>query len=143
MRFTFLFLFIISSFSHSVPYTEKEDGIHVNDESFPWELVIDKGKILGCVYENRFYSLGSVLILESLPRKCNLASDRNGVWEQLSEAELLLYKESIETQQKLDRESTYIGGRAINKAEARLIRYLRSVKKSADRDKNLESLQER
>jgi hypothetical protein len=76
------------------------------------------------------------LILESLPRKCGLATDRNGVWEQLSESELLLFKESIETEQALQRESTYIGGAPINKSEARLIRYLRSVKQIADKESN-------
>ena len=97
---------------------------------------MDKGKVLGCVYESRFYSLGSILILESLPRKCELASDRNGFWEQLSEAEMALYKENIKTQQKLERESTFIGNKPINPSEARLIRYLRSTKKMADKSKN-------
>ena len=134
MRLIYLLLLLISFGSISVPFAEKADGIDVNDKSFPWELVIDRGKILGCVYENRFYSLGSILILESLPRKCGLATDRNGIWEQLSETELLLFKESIETQQVLERESTYIGGAPLNRAEARLIRYLRSVKKMADKE---------
>jgi hypothetical protein len=127
-------LFIFSSNSSS--FVEKEDGVHLSDKSFPWELVVDRGKILGCVYENQFYSLGSILILESLPRKCGLATDRNGVWEQLSETELLLFKESIETEQELERESTNIGGKPINKEEARLIRYLRSIKKIADKESN-------
>jgi hypothetical protein len=127
-------LFICSS--NSTSFVEKEDGVHLNDKSFPWELVIDRGKILGCIYENQFYSLGSILILESLPRKCGLATDRNGVWEQLSESELLLFKETIETEQELERDSTYIAGKPINKAEARLIRYLRSVKKVADKESN-------
>jgi len=136
LKFTiFLFLFV-SLFAKSASITEKEDGIEVSDKSFPWELVIDKSKILGCVYDNKFYSLGSILILESLPRKCGLASDRNGIWEQLSESELLLFKEGIKTQQELERESTYIDGKAINYVEARLIRYLRSVKRIVDNDNN-------
>jgi hypothetical protein len=126
----------MSSTIFSQSFVNKEEGININDQDFPWELVIDRGKILGCIYDNRFYSLGSILTLESLPRKCGLATDRNGVWEQLSETELALFKESIETQQALERESTYIGGIAINREEARLIRYLRRTKALADKVKN-------
>jgi len=136
LKFKFICLFIISLNINAVELTEKEGGIVLNDQSFPWETVIDKGKILGCVYESRFYSLGSILILESLPRKCELASDRNGFWEQLSEAEMVLFKESVEAQKALERESTLIGKEAINPSEARLIRYLRSTKKFADKNKN-------
>jgi len=136
MKLVSLLILFLTFNSGAATLVEKKDGIEVGDNSFPWQLVVDRGKILGCVYDSRFYSLGSILILESLPRICDLASDRNGVWEQLSEAELLLYKENIETQQKVERESTYIGGKPINKAEARLIRYLRSVKEFADKNKD-------
>jgi len=136
LKFKVICLFIISLNINAVEFTEKEDGIVLNDQSFPWETVIDKGKILGCVYESRFYSLGSILILESLPRKCELASDRNGLWEQLSEAEMVLFKQNVEAQNALERESTLIGKEAINPSEARLIRYLRSTKKFADKNKN-------
>jgi len=133
MRLT-LFLILLCSFNaNASSLLEKGVGVEVNDNSFPWDLVIDRGKILGCIYNNQFYSLGSILILESLPRICNLAKDRNGIWEQLAEDELLLYKENIEAQQNLERESTYIGGAPINREEARLIRYLRSVKKLSDK----------
>ena len=50
-------------------FVEPQDGVDLNDASFPWQLVLDRGKILGCIYNNRFYSLGSILVLESLPRK--------------------------------------------------------------------------
>jgi len=136
LKFKVICLFIISLNINAVEFTEKEDGIVLNDQSFPWETVIDKGKILGCVYESRFYSLGSILILESLPRKCELASDRNGLWEQLSEAEMVLFKQNVEAQNALERKSTLIGKEAINPSEARLIRYLRSTKKFADKNKN-------
>ena len=109
-----------------------DGGISVSDKNFPWQLVVDRGKILGCVYDNKFYSLGAILILESLPRKCELASDRNGMWEQLTEAELLLWQESIEEQQATKPEATYIGNDPINDEEARLIRYLRSARKRAE-----------
>ena len=136
MNFKLFSLFLVGFNLSAQSFSEKEDGIFVNDKSFPWETVINKGKILGCVYESRFYSLGSILILESLPRKCELASDRNGFWEQLSEAEMALFKENIEAQQKLERESTFIGSEPINPSEARLIRYLRSTKRFADKAKN-------
>lgn len=136
MKFICLVLLLVSFSSFSQSFTEEKDGIHLNDKSFPWELVIDRGKILGCVYENRFYSLGAILILESLPRKCALATDRNGVWQQLSESEMINFEENIKTQQKLERESTYIGSKPINREEARLIRYLRKVKEFADKNKN-------
>ncbi len=109
-----------------------DHGVNLSDKNFPWQLVVDRGKILGCVYDNKFYSLGAILVLESLPRKCELASDRNGLWQQLSEAELLLFQESIKQQQALQREATYIGNEPINEQEARLIRYLRHAKKQAD-----------
>jgi len=112
-------------------YTEKEHGVDINSNDFPWDLVIDRGKILGCVYDSKFYTLGSILILESLPRKCEQASDRNGVWQQLSESELALFKQNIETQRQLERESTYIGKAPITAEEARLIRYVRHIKKFA------------
>ena len=114
-------------------FVEAKDGVDLNDDSFPWQLVLDRGKILGCIYNNRFYSLGSILVLESLPRKCGQASDRNGIWQQLSETELALFKQNIEIQQQLERESTYIGTEPINREEARLIRYLRRVKEFADK----------
>lgn len=107
-------------------------GTSVNDKTFPWQLVVDRGKILGCVYDNKFYSLGAILILESLPRKCELGSDRNGLWEQLSEAEMQLFSESLQKQQALERESTYIGSDPVNPDEARVIRYLRGAKQKAD-----------
>jgi hypothetical protein len=135
LKFWCLSLFLFSFNLYSQSFVDKDDGISINDKNFPWELVIDRGKILGCVYDNRFYSLGSILILESLPRKCGLATDRNGIWEQLSETELVLFKESIQAQQALERESTYIGGKPINKEEARLIKYLRRVKHLAENNK--------
>lgn len=114
------------------PANMLDGGISVSDKNFPWQLVVDRGKILGCVYDNKFYSLGAILILESLPRKCELASDRNGLWEPLSEAELLFLQESIAKQQSSQQEATYIGNDPINDEEARLIRYLRNAKKRAE-----------
>lgn len=114
--------------------SEQTQGTSVNDKAFPWQLVVDRGKILGCVYDNKFYSLGAILILESLPRKCELGSDRNGLWEQLSETEMQLFTESMQKQQALERESTYIGSDPVNLDEARVIRYLRGAKQKADRN---------
>ncbi|WP_448556660.1 hypothetical protein [Thalassotalea montiporae] len=131
-----LFALWVSSYcntSLATEFVESEDGVNLSDNNFPWHLVMDRGKILGCIYDNKYYSLGSILVLESLPRKCGQASDRNGVWQQLSESELALFKQNIETQQQLERESTYIGAEPINREEARLIRYLRRVKEFAEK----------
>lgn len=136
VKLTYFCLFLTSVNLSAQSFSEKEDGIFINDKSFPWETVINKGKILGCVYESRFYSLGSILILESLPRKCELASDRNGYWEQLSEVEMELFTKNIEAQRTLEREATFIGNEPLNVNEARLIRYLRSTKSIADKNKN-------
>ncbi|REL27112.1 DUF1496 domain-containing protein [Thalassotalea euphylliae] len=129
-------LLITSGISSAQQFVESKDGVNLDDASFPWQLVIDRGKILGCIYDNKYYSLGSILVLESLPRKCEQASDRNGIWQQLSESELALFKQNIEIQQQLVRESTYIGAERINREEARLIRYLRSVKEFADKSQS-------
>jgi len=107
----------------------KNDGIELEDDGFPWGLVVDRGKILGCVYDSRFYSLGSILILESLPRKCEQASDRNGVWQILSEQEMADFKRSIEEQDQAQREVTFVGGKPLTDEEIRLIRFLRHNKK--------------
>lgn len=135
MKLISLLLLLVSGNALSQAFVDKEDGAAIGSGGIPWELFVDRGKLLGCIYDSRFYSLGSILVLESLPRKCELASDRMGVWSQLSEAELLLFKENIETQQKLERESTYIGNDPINEEEARVIRYLRRAKDFADKKK--------
>ena len=49
---------------------------------------------------------------------------------------MALFKQNVEAQQTLERESTFIGKEAINPSEARLIRYLRSTKKFADKGEN-------
>jgi len=108
------------------------EGISLSDNQFPWQLVIDRGKILGCIYEHKFYSLGAIVMFEALPRKCELASDRNGRWDVLSDVELQQLQENIALQEKLQREATYIGKDPINEEEARLIRYVRNVKKQAE-----------
>lgn len=113
-------------------FPDPRKSVDIHDNSFPWDLVLDRGKILGCIYDNKFYTLGSILILEYLPRKCEQASDRNGIWMQLSEEEMNLFKENIEKQRKLEQESTYIGSQPITPDEARIIRYLRRVKEKSN-----------
>lgn len=135
MKLKYLLLLCVSCSVLSQKFVDKDDGAAIGNGGIPWELFVDRGKLLGCIYDSRFYSLGSILVLESLPRKCELASDRTGMWSQLSEAELLLFKENIETQQKLERESTYIGKEPINEEEARVIRYLRRAKDFAEKQK--------
>lgn len=136
MKLRYLFIALVSVNAFSQAFVEKEEGIAIGNGGIPWELFVDRGKLLGCIYDSRFYSQGSILVLESLQRKCELASDRTGMWAQLSEAEMLLFKENIETQQKLERESTYIGKDPINEEEARVIRYLRRAKAFADKQQN-------
>jgi hypothetical protein len=41
MRLMNLLFLLISFVSSSAPFAEKKAGVHVNDKSFPWELVID------------------------------------------------------------------------------------------------------
>jgi hypothetical protein len=136
LKLRYLFIALVSSNAFSQAFVEKEEGAAIGNGGIPWELFVDRGKLLGCIYDSRFYSLGSILVLESLPRKCELASDRTGMWAQLSEAEMLLFKENIETQQKHERESTYIGKDPINEEEARVIKYLRRAKAFADKQQN-------
>jgi len=111
----------------------KDDGIDLSDSKFPWELVIDRGKIVGCIYDSQYYSLGSILIEESLPRKCELNSSREGTWSELSGSELATFEESLDEQsrreierQKLISDSTYIGNKPITREEAFIIRMIRS-----------------
>lgn len=132
-----LFLSVVASAQQQ---NKNLNGIDLNDKSFPWELVIDRGRILGCIYDNTFYSLGSILVLDSLPRKCAQASDRQGIWQLLEEAEMVLYKENIEMQHKLEearlkmeKEAVFVGEEPISPLEVRVIRYLRGMKEISDR----------
>ncbi|OUS26100.1 hypothetical protein A9Q99_19175 [Gammaproteobacteria bacterium 45_16_T64] len=102
----------------------------VEAQGFPWELVIDRGKINGCIYDNKFYSDGSILIEETLPRKCKIDSNRDGYWAELDERELELFEASVRAQQKLEIESTHFGSIKIDKYEAAMLRLMR---KSATR----------
>jgi len=104
-------------------------GVKLADTSFPWDLVIHQGKIQGCIYANKFYSTGSILIEETLPRKCELNSTREGYWSELTDAELELFNHSIEQQNRREMESTSVGSKAINPHEARVIRYMRMANK--------------
>lgn len=54
-KFTFIISIIFSFSSFSQNVTE-DDGIDLSDSKFPWELVIDRGKIIGCIYDNQYYS---------------------------------------------------------------------------------------
>ncbi|NVK26204.1 MAG: hypothetical protein HWE10_14845 [Gammaproteobacteria bacterium] len=107
------------------------------DKNFPWELVIEQGKIRGCFYEEHFYSLGSILILESLPRKCELTIDKIGNWAQLSESELLLYKENIKAQKEAEQESesSVSGSVRLTKDERMLLNHIRTLVKKSARSK--------
>ena len=86
-------LFSLSSFSQD---NTKGKSVDLSGLEFPWELVLDRGKIVGCIYDNKYYSLGSILIEESLPRSCSLNSAREGIWSELSGAELAALEEARE-----------------------------------------------
>ena len=136
MKYLFFFILLLNTKIYAND-TITADGIDVSKSSFPWELVIDRGKILGCIYNNKFYSIGSILIEETLPRKCQLNSAREGVWSELSGAELAEYNESIERQQMLEvekekriAESAVIGSTPLSREEAMIIRYLRANKQA-------------
>ncbi|MVF14949.1 hypothetical protein FT643_22705 [Ketobacter sp. MCCC 1A13808] len=95
------------------------------DTGFPWELVIDRGKINGCIYNNRYYSNGSIVVKETLPRKCKIDSNRDGYWAQLEEDELKLYESSVRSQMKLEEEALTVGIEPLNKYEAAIVRFMR------------------
>lgn len=95
------------------------------DANFPWERVIDRGKINGCIYNNKFYSNGAVLIEDTLSRKCRIDPNRDGYWAELNERELQLFEASVKAQQKLEATSLNIGDVPINKYEAAMVRLMR------------------
>ena len=136
MRFSIKALFIVLAmpcWALADSVVSKKDGIELEDDGFPWGLVVDRGKILGCVYDSKFYSLGSILILESLPRKCEQASDRNGVWQILSEQEMADFKRSIKEQEQAQKEVTLVSGKPLTDEELRLIKFLRHNKRMSAR----------
>ena len=123
------FFFSLSLFSQD---NTKSKGVDLSGLDFPWELVLDRGKIVGCIYDNKYYSLGSILIEESLPRSCTLNSAREGVWSELSGSELAAFEKSLDEEARREKEreqrignSTYIGNKPITREEAFIIRMIR------------------
>lgn len=140
MRFLLFYSVVLFSLSLSAENATTKDGTEISDTKFPWELVIDRGKILGCIYDNKYYSIGSILIEETLPRKCKLNSAREGIWSELSDSELLAYNDSkneherlIAEKEKRISESSFIGSKPISREEAFIIRYIR---KHIDKNSN-------
>jgi hypothetical protein len=121
MKYIAIIFLVISGSS----FAEKEEVSKAKAEikSFPWELVIDRGKVNGCIYDNKFYSNGSILIEETLPRKCKIDPNLDGYWAELDERELQLFEESIRAQQELDAESIGIG--KLSKYETAIVRIMR------------------
>lgn len=111
-------------------YAETKDGNERNldGKEFPWELVIDRGKINGCIYDNKFYSNGSIIVKETLPRKCRIDPNRDGYWAQLEKDELELYEDSVRAQMKLDSEALTVGKEPLNKYTAAIVRYMRKAR---------------
>ena len=119
-------LFLFSASVYAEAKDEKDDGL--NQKEFPWELVIDRGKINGCIYDNKFYSNGSIIVKETLPRKCRIDPNRDGYWAQLEKDELELYEDSVRAQMKLDSEALTVGKEPLNKYEAAIVRYMRKAR---------------
>jgi len=130
-----VFVFFVSFFFSLSLFAQdntKGKGVDLSGLDFPWELVLDRGKIVGCIYDNKYYSLGSILIEESLPRSCTLNSAREGVWSELSGAELAAFEKSLDEEARREKEreqrignSTYIGNKPITREEAFIIRMIR------------------
>lgn len=118
------YLIVIVITANSVSFA-LADSKKNKDESFPWELVIDRGKINGCIYENKYYSNGSIVVKETLPRKCKIDPNRDGYWAQLDENEFELYEESVRAQMKLEEEALTVGNEPLNRYEAAIVRYMR------------------
>ena len=119
-------LFLFSASVYAEAKDEKDDDL--NQKEFPWELVIDRGKINGCIYDNKFYSNGSIIVKETLPRKCKIDPNRDGYWAQLEKDELELYEDSVRAQMKLDSEALTVGKEPLNKYEAAIVRYMRKAR---------------
>jgi len=120
---------------------EKSDGIDIGIESdsqsntFPWQLLIDRGKLYGCVFENLYYSPGAILIAEKLPRKCRIDPNRDGFWAELDERELEFYEASVKSQLAEDAVLLSVSGKALSQYEMRFIRILRSKEREEAREK--------
>ncbi len=119
-----LFLFSATAYAEDKDGSEKR----FNGTEFPWELVIDRGKINGCIYDNKFYSNGSIIVKETLPRKCRIDPNRDGYWAQLEKDELELYEDSVRAQMKLDSEALTVGKEPLNRYEAAIVRYMRKAR---------------
>ena len=117
-------LLITGAYAKEINSEDDDKGIEINGE-FPWELIIDRGKIYGCIYDNKFYSEGSIHVEETLARKCKIGPNRDGFWAELDERELELYIESVKAQRKLENESVSLRGKPITNFEATLINAIR------------------
>lgn len=124
----FRYSLIVSIFCCAPNLAYADSGID-KKVGFPWELVIDRGKINGCIYDNKYYSNGSIIVKETLPRKCKISPNRDGYWAQLDDDELKLYKASVRAQMKLEEEALTVGGGPLNRYEAAIVRFMRKSKK--------------
>ncbi|WP_286235672.1 hypothetical protein [Thalassotalea sediminis] len=127
MRKYIFLIGVLFSLSLYAKQATDDDAIGLSTSEFPWQLVIDNGKIMGCIYNNKYYSLGSILITEFLPRKCTLNSAREGVWSKLTETELVAFEEARREAENKNKAggSTAIGNQALSKDEAIIIRMIR------------------
>lgn len=115
------------------------DGLELSP-NFPIELFLDRGRLLGCIFDSKFFSLGSILIEESLPRKCELGPARTGVWQELTDIEMALYLEQLEKQQATEgddnNETLLVADKPLTETEIRLVRLFRISQLQEQRKNN-------
>lgn len=131
-----LLLFVISVSTVLLAEEERvgtEKGVNLNGKPFPWELIMDRGKINGCIYKNAYYSAGSVLIEETLPRKCKIDPNRDGYWAELDERELELFEASVKSKLAKDAELLKVGHEPLSDFEMRMVSMIRYKDKWEER----------
>ena len=78
---------------------KKPQQVIVQD-NFPWNNFIANGKVSGCIYKNKFYSEGAILINGQVPRKCVVQANLDAAWSSLEYDELEMYKKYNEPPKK-------------------------------------------
>jgi len=122
MKITTLVISLILMHSTALADEGGHSGTQITG-AFPWELVIDRGKIYGCIYENLFFSPGSIHLEEGLPRKCRIDSNRDGYWADMDERELELYEMALAQ----DFETMKVGDTTLSREEIAVISYMRKI----------------
>lgn len=133
MKNFFLFLILLTS-SYILAEEKAKDPLEQSiTVAIPWKLLVDRGKLIGCIYDNRFYSEGSILVEEGLPRKCKLDSSRDGFWEQLAESDLDIFETTQENLRELNKKQMLLHGKPLTELEVRLLSVIRRYIKLAEK----------